>query len=169
MGDSPVASRLTSSLRSTGMSALMKRSTISSSGGDFYVIRNAFDIVQHASLVKEDAFMHFLNNTVINSEFNALYFDLPGQTSGPGRGANVVGSIFENVGPAIDLSNPPTAGVTVDYSLLPQNELSLGSNNRAGLAAFVDLEAGDFRLLDGSGASVDDGKLDAAVAGLVVR
>ena len=125
--------------------------TISASAGNFYVLRNVFENVQHASLVKEGAFMHFLNNSVINSEFGALYFDLPGQTSGPGRGANVVGSIFENVAQAIDVSNPPTEGLTVEYSLLPADELALGTNNRAGLAAFVDLAGGNFSLLDGSG------------------
>ena len=61
--------------------------TISSSGGDYWVVRNVFDNVQHASLVKESAFSYFLNNTVVGSEFAPLYFDLPGQTSGPGRGA----------------------------------------------------------------------------------
>ena len=125
--------------------------TISSSGGDYYVVRNVFENVQHAALVKEGAFMHFLNNTVINSEFSALYFDLPGQTSGPGRGANVQGSIFQNVQVGIDLSFPPIEGVTVEYSLLPADELELGTNNRSGMAAVVDLDGGDFNLLDGSG------------------
>ena len=125
--------------------------TISSSQGDFYVIRNVFENIQHASLIKENAFMHFLNNTVINSEFGALYFDLPGQTSGPGRGANIQGNIFQNTSTAIDLTYPPREGVTVDYSLLPKDELGLGPNNRSGTAAVMDLAGGDFRLLDGSG------------------
>ena len=45
---------------------------LSTSGGDYFVIRNVFENVEHAALVKEDAFMHFLNNTVVNSAFGAL-------------------------------------------------------------------------------------------------
>ena len=126
--------------------------TLSTSGGDYYVVRNVFENVQHAALVKEGAFMHFLNNTVINSSLGTLYFDLPGQTSGPGRGANVQSSIFENVQIAIDLSNPPTEGLTVDYSLVTESEVDLGTNNVAGNAAIRDVTRGDFSLRDGSAA-----------------
>ncbi len=126
--------------------------TLSTSGGDYYVIRNVFENVEHAALIKEGAFMHFLNNTVVNSAFIALYFDLPGQTTGPGRGAVVQNSIFENVQMAVDLSNPPTEGLTVGYSLLPASEVDLGANNISGNAAIRDLANGDFRLLDGSAA-----------------
>ena len=82
--------------------------TISASSGDFWVIRNVFDNVQHASLVKEDAFMYFLNNTVIGSEFAPLYFDLAGQTSGPGRGAYVEGSLFADTEIVFDEVLPTT-------------------------------------------------------------
>ncbi len=57
---------------------------ISASGGTFTVVRNVFENVQHVSLVKENAFMEFWNNTAVGVELSALYFDLPGQTSGPG-------------------------------------------------------------------------------------
>ncbi len=124
--------------------------TISASGGDFFVLRNVFENIQHASLVKEDAFMHFLHNTVANAQTSALYFDLPGQTSGPGRGATVTGSIFDNVAAAIDLTNPPTGELTVADSLLPKNELATWPGNLSGEALLLDVPNGDFRLRDGS-------------------
>ena len=126
--------------------------TISSSGGDFYVLRNVFENVQHASLVKEGAFMYFFHNTVANVETSALYFDLPGETSGPGRGAMVVGSIFENVARGIDVTYMPTGELTVTDSLLPKDELDTWPNNLSGKALLRDVPNGDFTLRDGSSA-----------------
>ncbi len=93
--------------------------TISASGGQFWVIRNVFDNVQHASLIKEDAMMYFLNDTVVNSSRPPLYFDLPGQTSGPGKGAIVEGSLFANVAVVFDQVQP-TTDLQVRNSFLPE-------------------------------------------------
>ncbi len=124
--------------------------TISSSGGDFWAIRNVFDNVQHAALVKEDAFMHFLNNTVVSSEFAPLYFDLPGQTSGPGRGARVEGSIFAQSA-ATFAQIQPTTDLTVSYSFFPTVDESqvTGIGNRFGDAHVAGAD-GAYRLLPGS-------------------
>ena len=92
--------------------------TISSSEGTFWVIGNTFENVEHASLVKENAFSHFINNTVVSSSFAPLYFDLPGQTDGPGRGAFVQNSIFDDVPVTFDQIQPDT-DLTVEYSFLP--------------------------------------------------
>ncbi len=122
--------------------------TISASDGDFWVLRNVFDNVQHASLVKEEAYMHFFHNTVASSSFSPLYFDLPGQTSGPGRGANVQGSIFVTeattfgaVTDEIDLQ--------VEHSFLPVSEFDLGTANRYG-NPHLGTAAENYALLTGS-------------------
>lgn len=107
--------------------------TISSSSGEFWVVGNVFDNVQHASLVKEEAFMHFINNTVIHSEFAPLYFDLPGQTSGPGRGANVINSVFAVVDSTFDQIQNNTQ-LVVENSFLPASDRAnfVGNQNRFG-------------------------------------
>ena len=124
--------------------------TISASDGDFWVIRNVFDNVQHASLVKEEAFMHFLNNSVISSEFAALYFDLPGQTSGPGRGADVSGSLFANTPRAFDQILPSTE-LSVNFSFLPEfdRQQIVGLFNQFGDPHVGGAEQ-DYQLLTGS-------------------
>jgi hypothetical protein len=124
--------------------------TVSASGGDFWLIRNVFDNVQHASLIKEGAFSHFLNNTIISSEFAPLYFDLPGQTSGPGRGAVVEGSIFLQPGPTFDQIQPDT-DLQVNFSFLPSvdEEQVSGLLNRFGDAHVAGAD-GNFQLLPGS-------------------
>ena len=91
--------------------------TISSSSGEFWVLRNVFRNVQHASLVKEDAFMHFLSNTVVGSEYAPLYFDLPGQTDGLGRGAIVENSVFADARrpPSLRFSKTPTLRLPIRF------------------------------------------------------
>ncbi len=123
---------------------------ISASSGDFWVIRNVFDRVQHASLVKETTFMYFLNNTVVSSEFAPLYFDLPGQTSGPGKGALVQGSIFADTATTFE-EVLPTTDLQVSYSYLPEGDADRvsGIGNVFG-DPHVAGAAGDFALLPGS-------------------
>ena len=123
--------------------------TISASAGDIYVVRNVFDQVEHAALVSEDAFVTFINNTVVSHQA-ALYFDLPGQTTGPGRGAHVVGSIFAGSNMPIQLDPAPRDGVTVEYSLLPQNDLELGITNLVGMPMFSGGHDEPFKLRSGS-------------------
>ena len=66
----------------------------SSSFGDYWSTRNIYYNIDHATITKEDAFTTFENNTVVSGDFAAIYFDLAGQTAGPGRGAAVDGTIF---------------------------------------------------------------------------
>jgi hypothetical protein len=124
--------------------------TISASSGEFWVIRNTFENVQHASLIKEDAFMHFLQNTVVSSEFAPLYFDLPGQTSGPGRGALVEGNLFAQSVPTFDqVTN--SIDLRVNFSLLPAVDEGnvFGVGNVFGDARLAN-ETGAYRLQPGS-------------------
>ncbi len=55
---------------------------------------NVFFDADHVAQVKDGAFMDFVNNTVVQVANAALYFELPGHTQSPGRGANVDGCIF---------------------------------------------------------------------------
>ena len=127
--------------------------TISSSAGDFWVVGNVFDNVQHAALVKEGAFMHFLQNTVTGSEFAPLYFDLPGQTSGPGRGANVIGSLFANSATTFDYIQPDTELIVRHSYLAANDEPSFqGNGNRFGNPQVTGYET-NYRLEPGSPAA----------------
>ncbi|MCA9149773.1 MAG: lamin tail domain-containing protein, partial [Planctomycetales bacterium] len=126
--------------------------TISSSTGTFWVVRNVFDNIQHAELIKETAYTYFLNNTVVNSQFEPLYFDLPGQTSGPGRGVIVQGSIFPDGQPVFGQVLPTTEIFVADSYLPAEAEgLIIGTGNRFGDAHVGGAEI-DFNLLPGSGA-----------------
>ena len=123
--------------------------TISASEGTFWVIGNTFTNVQHASLVKENSFSHFINNTVVSSSFAPLYFDLPGQTSGPGRGALVQNSIFNEVPVTFDYVQPDT-DLTVEYSFLPAVDAGIGGVRNQFGNPHIDAIADGARLLTGS-------------------
>jgi hypothetical protein len=123
---------------------------ISASAGEFWVVRNVFDNVQHASLIKEDAYMYFLQNTVASSEFAPLYFDRPGQTLGPGRGALVQGSIFAQSTNTFDFVSPDT-NLQVHFSYLPARDepLIAGIANQFGSPHVAGAD-GNWELLPGS-------------------
>jgi VCBS repeat-containing protein len=128
---------------------------ISSSGGVYTVVRNAFFNVQHVELVKEGASSNFTNNSVSGASDAAIYFDVPGQTSGPGIGATVESSIFANVPTLFDQVLPATQ-LTVHHSLVPAAELNRGVGN-LDIAShdprLANPAGGDFTLLAGSAAA----------------
>ena len=151
--------------------------TISASEGTFWVIRNTFENVQHASLVKENAFMYFQNNTVNNSSFAPLYFDLPGQTDGPGRGAVVEDSLFANVPVTFDFVLPSTE-LSVSHSILSEAdrfvvagtgfENIFGDPHVGGIGEDFALRDGSFALGSGTygqdrGARINGGALVSGV------
>ena len=115
--------------------------TISASGGQYPVVRNVFDSVGHAALVKEDAFMTFTNNTVLSADLSAIYFDLPGQTTGPGRSATIDGSVFVNT-PALLGYMPPTTQLAIHRSIVPAEHAALGQGNISIPAGQPDAAAG---------------------------
>jgi hypothetical protein len=116
------------------------------SGHHFVVVRNVFYDVGHITLIKENSFMDFVNNTVVDADLAALYFDLAGQTSGPGRGAYVDGCIFVNC-PTIFSNVLPATELTVNRSMINETELALGVGNIVGNAWITNPAGGDFSLL----------------------
>ena len=123
---------------------------ISAGGGrDYTVVRNTFYDVDHAVLVKDGAFLTFENNTVVNSTDAAIYFDLAGQTNGPGRGAAVDSSIFSGVAAAFG-DVLPTTQLTVNRSVVPAADVPRGVSNSSEDPRLKDPAALDFSLRPGS-------------------
>jgi hypothetical protein len=81
--------------------------------------------------------MTFENNTVVDISKAALYFDLPGQTRGPGRGVNVNNCIFWNTDLIFD-EIIDTTDITVNHSIILQTWHYLGTGNIDSDPLFVD-------------------------------
>lgn len=123
---------------------------ISAGGGkDYMVVRNVFYDAGHLAQVKDGAYMTLVNNTVVQVTDSALYFELPGHTQGPGRGACVDGCIFWQVtGPVFDRVER-VSHLAVDRSILPKAWHALGLDNIEADPCFADPYS-DWRLLPGS-------------------
>jgi hypothetical protein len=118
---------------------------ISAGGGrEYTMVRNVFYSVQHVAQVKDDAFLTFVNNTVVGVSGAAIYFDLrlPGRS--PGRGAYVDGSIFSGA-PSVFEGVTDLVDLTVNRSLIPSLWHSFGQGNIDADPLFVD-EQGDWHL-----------------------
>ncbi|NQU23768.1 MAG: lamin tail domain-containing protein, partial [Candidatus Nealsonbacteria bacterium] len=125
-------------------------------GHHYVVVRNVFYDADHVALVKEGSFMTFVDNTVVNvsqgphSDFpGTLYFDLPGQTGGPGVGAYIDGSIFLDCEAMFAQVRPETA-IEVNRSIIPSEHHTLGTGNLDEDPRVADPAGGDFSLLRGS-------------------
>jgi hypothetical protein len=118
---------------------------ISAGGGKEYVIvRNVFHDMDHAMIIKDDSFATFVNNTVVDADKAAIYFDLAGQTRGPGRGVYVDGSIFRDAETIFDEVTALTE-ISVNRSIIPAEWHEFGMGNIDADPLFV--EAGsDFHL-----------------------
>ena len=119
-------------------------------GKDITLVRNIFYDIDHVILVKEDSFVTFVNNTVVDVDKAALYFDLAGQTGGPGLGAYVDGCIFWNSGIIFDQIGLSTQ-LSVSQSIIPSDWHYLGIDNIEADPLFVD-EQDDFHLKSDSAA-----------------
>jgi len=119
-------------------------------GKDYVMIRNAFFNAQHVAQVKDDAFLTFVNNTVVDVCEAAIYFDLdlPGRT--PGRGACVEGTIFWNT-PMVFAGVVGTTDLTVNNSTIAFEWHMYGLGNIDADPLLID-DQGDFRLKPDSGA-----------------
>ena len=119
------------------------------SGRTYHVLRNVFYDVQNGMLVKDGAFARFINNTVVNVLNFGLYFDNPGQTLSPGRGAYVDGTIFKDA-PTIFGHVLPETQLAVHRSIVTAGLLALGNGNTTEDARLADPPNGDFHLRPGS-------------------
>jgi len=120
-------------------------------GKEYMAVLNLFYDVGHLAQVKDGAFLTLVNNTVVQVADSALYFELPGHTQGPGRGASVEGCIFWQVaGPIFD-QTARVSHLAVDRSILPAAWHALGSDNVEADPCFMDPYS-DWRLLPGSAA-----------------
>ena len=123
---------------------------ISAGGGhEFVVVRNVFYDVGHVAIVKDDSFMTFTNNTVVDADLAAIYFDLPGQTNGPGRGAYLDGNVFDGT-PVVFAEVLPTTDLTVHRSILPAEYHGYGVGNLGEDPRLADPAGGDVSLRPGS-------------------
>ena len=125
---------------------------ISAGAGRHYVMaRNTFYNVQHIAQVKDDAFLTFANNTVVDACEPAIYFDLDLPGRGPGRGADVDGAIFWGA-PEVFAGVVTTTDLTVDHTILPSAWHSYGVGNIDADPLLVDVPGGNFGLKPDSGA-----------------
>ena len=110
-------------------------------GKDYTVVRNVFYDAGHVAQIKDGAFMTFVNNTVVQIADAAMYFELPGHTQGPGRGAYVDGCIFWDVAEPLFDQTARVSRLAVDRSILRTVWHVLGSDNIDADPLFVDPNA----------------------------
>jgi hypothetical protein len=123
---------------------------ISAGAGKHYVVvRNVFYDGGHVAQVKDGAFMTFINNTVVRITDSALYFELPGHTLKPGRGALVDGCIFWHVADPLFAYTEKATQWAVHRSILPAAWHGLGTGNMDADPLLADPN-GDWHLLPGS-------------------
>jgi len=110
---------------------------------EYCLVRNIFQDIDHAVLIKDNAFASFINNTVVDADKAVFYFDRAGQVQ-PGRGVYVDGSIFRNTGLIFD-EVIDTTDITVNRSIIPETLHYLGTGNIDADPVFVDPNT-DFHL-----------------------
>jgi len=113
------------------------------SGKEYVIVRNIFFDTDHVANIKQDAFVTFVNNTVVDVNKAVFYFDRPGQGQA-GRGIYVDGSIFHNTDLIFDEIIDTTV-ITVNHSIIPEKWHYLGTGNIDADPIFVDPNT-DFHL-----------------------
>jgi hypothetical protein len=113
------------------------------SGKKYVIVRNIFFDTDHVANIKQDAFVTFVNNTVVDVDESVIYFDRPGQGQ-PGRGIYVDGCIFFNTDLIFD-EVIETTDITVNRSIIPEQWHYYGINNIDADPLFVDPNS-DFHL-----------------------
>ncbi len=119
-------------------------------GKDYVVARNVFYNCGHVAQIKDRAFMTFVNNTVVDMKAAAFYFEIPGQTTSPGRGVYVDSCIFDRVATAVAdfrVDDPQwgTTEITFNRSILIEQWHILGVGNIDADPLFID-GTSDFHL-----------------------
>ncbi|MBN1807334.1 MAG: hypothetical protein JW837_18960 [Sedimentisphaerales bacterium] len=105
-------------------------------GKEYVIVRNIFFDMDHVAFIKQDAFVSFENNTVVDVNKAVIYFDRAGQVQS-GRGVYVDGGIFYKAG-VIFGEVIDTTEITVNRSLISEAWHYLGTGNIDADPAFVD-------------------------------
>ncbi len=113
------------------------------------VVRNVFQDVDHVTLIQDNSFLRFENNTVVDVALAAISFDSPGQVTSPGRGAYLDGNIFADVAQIFGFVEPTTE-LTVNRSIVNATEVGWGIGNLTEAARLNNPDAGDVSLRPGS-------------------
>ncbi len=116
-------------------------------GYHYVVLRNTFVNCEQVVFVKENTLCDFHHNTVVGTHLSSLYFDLAGQTAGPGKQLNASGNLFADcVGLIIDpVGSTPVVNVSKNFSTK-----SLGAyqgDTHLGTPLFTNATGLDFTLL----------------------
>jgi len=123
------------------------------------IVRNLFINCDHAALVKDQSWITFVNNTVVNC-FVGVNFDEPSEAGiDPGIGAYLDGNIFWNTPIVLAeyyVNDPEwgTTDITVNRSLIPGGSvpgLFLGEGNIDADPCFADPFNGDYHLQSEAG------------------
>ncbi|MCA9262808.1 MAG: hypothetical protein KDA60_03125 [Planctomycetales bacterium] len=117
-------------------------------GRHYFMTRNIFYNVEHVAQVKQDSFLTFVNNTVVDALVSATYYQRP--TGGEfGRGAYLDGNIFANTPVVLD-EYVSTTDITLNRSAIETNEGTFGTGNITSDVMLADPTAFDFSLLPSS-------------------
>jgi CotH kinase protein/Lamin Tail Domain len=118
-------------------------------GRDYVVVRNIFYHIGHVAQIKDRAFMVFENNTVVDVNASAFYFEIPGRTRSPGVGLSVDSCVFWDSPVLLGnflIDNPDwgTTEIAVNRCLTPAEWHGWGQGNIEADPLFVGAE--DFHL-----------------------
>ncbi|HEV8293514.1 MAG TPA: hypothetical protein VGP94_16375, partial [Tepidisphaeraceae bacterium] len=124
-------------------------------GHDYFFNRNTVYTSEHVIQVKENSFLTFENNTVVNGLLSAIYFFRPLQANSWGKGAYLDGNIFVNT-PTLFSDFQASTQIVVNRSVVPATEVGRGVGNTSGDPRVVNPAGGDFSLRPGS-VAIDSG------------
>jgi hypothetical protein len=139
----------------TGNSNIISAGDATQVGHNYWFNRNTVFNVEHVIQVKENSFLTFENNTVVNAALAAIYFFRPGQANSWGKGAYLDGNIFVNT-PTLFADFQVSTQITVNRSVVSASEVGRGIGNTSGDPRVVNPAAGDFSLRPGS-VAIDSG------------
>ncbi len=120
------------------------------SGRHYVMVNNLFYNIEHAVQVKNDAFLTFINNTVVDVSISAFYFDLNLPGYDPGKGAYIENCIFHNT-PTVFEGVTDEIDLTVSHSNLPADWHSYGPGNIDTDPLFADPNNFDYHLKSQAG------------------
>jgi hypothetical protein len=126
------------------------------------VVRNLFNGVDHALLLRNNSDALFENNTIVNATIGAINFDEPNVGGAiPGRAITMRGNvfwnntaIFENQFAAEEGGDDPE--IIADLNIVPAEYHGLGSGNIAANPLFTNSGGGDL-LLSSASPAIDNG------------